>query len=129
MNTLNLATKNTTDFRVLNNGEAFISQRKAADLLGVSHQAIGQKVIGLQPNYIKCKGLDAEMLHLACTHYAFDAKQHCTGEAQQLAKQFMKAGAKASGIMPVKVFDANYGEVNAYHTLAWTTAYPDDRLK
>ena len=35
MTNKNLATKNTTDFTVLDSGEAYISQRKAAELLGV----------------------------------------------------------------------------------------------
>ena len=229
MSTLNLATKNTTDFTVLNSGEAYISRNKAAAILGVTKQAIGQRVSALHPNYYNNQPLTAEMLQQLDTYYAFDAGRYCTGEAQQLAKLLMKAGAKAyiyheagyvisatptpppqpalpdfsnpataarawadkhealqletdahtetkvelhstvlaledktiqldesseyysvkrvaalngktwkdyswiklkaTGIMPVKIFDANYGEVNAYHTLAWTTAYPDDRLK
>lgn len=32
---------------------------------------------------------------------------------------------KASGAPIVKIFDANYGEVNAYHHTAWKLAYPD----
>ena len=36
---------------------------------------------------------------------------------------------KATGAPIVKIFDANYGEVNAYHHTAWTLAYPDAILK
>ena len=32
---------------------------------------------------------------------------------------------KATGAPIVKIFDANYGEVNAYHHTAWKLAYPD----
>jgi len=95
MTNKNLATKNTTDFTVLDNGKAYISRNKAAVILGVSNQSLGTKLLVLVPNLQSNQPLIAEFLQLACTHYAFDAEQHCTGKAQQLAKQFMKAGAKA----------------------------------
>jgi len=37
----NLAKRNNNDFTVLENGDAFISQRKAAELLGVSLSRYG----------------------------------------------------------------------------------------
>ena len=34
----------------------------------------------------------------------------------------------ATGAPYVKIFDANYGQVNAYHLTAWKLAYPEARL-
>ena len=92
MNTLNLATKNTTDFTVLPTGEAFISQVALGILCGVSQQALSKHIItsGCTLNTNDINQLDAKSLELVVGHYAQKG--------------------------------------NIYHTLAWTTAYSDDRL-
>mgnify|MGYP000491651605 CR=1 FL=1 len=40
----NLATKNATDFNVLSNGEAFISQTKVAGLSGIGQDATSKYI-------------------------------------------------------------------------------------
>ena len=77
MSTLNLATKNTTDFRVLNNGKAYISQTKVAVLCGVSQHAISQFVTKTHDTLIvnEFSQLDAKSLELVIGHYAFDSQR------------------------------------------------------
>ena len=96
MNTLNLATKNTTDFRVLNNGKAYISQTKVAVLCGVSQHAISQFVTKTHDTLIvnEFSQLDAKSLELVIGHYAFDS-QRTNDVARTNYRLLAQAGAKA----------------------------------
>ena len=59
----------TVDFKVNTvTGDAFISQRKAAELLGVTQQAISQRCLSL--NYDAQQGLSSDFLSLLVTYYA-----------------------------------------------------------
>lgn len=40
----------------------------------------------------------------------------------------LKKASEKVGQKPIKVYDANYGEVNTYHVDAWEVAYPDLEL-
>lgn len=85
----NLATKNQNDFTVLENGEAYISQRKAAELCGVGQSTLNEY---FRSNNIDVKqGISAENLNFSITHYAQKGRERAIGT---LVK-FAKAGAKA----------------------------------
>ena len=84
MNTLNLATKNTT---VLPTGEAYISQRKAAELLGVVSSTLSRFY---SSNNVDTKqGVSAEMLSTASKYYAFKGKP----EAQSVYSWLAEGGS------------------------------------
>jgi hypothetical protein len=214
----NLATLNVHDYLIKEDGSCYCTQQVAANLCGVSQSAINQFCLS---NKVDTKqGLTPKNLELLITHYAFDAKQHCTETARQSAKSLMHGGAKAfiyhqagykinaepsvpksygealiaagkiqlklecalvnltetetkldqtenelessnlqldksqeyitikrmalcnnvdwtdyswrklkaTGSPIVKIFDANYGHVNAYHITAWVIAYPNVKL-
>ena len=74
------------------NGEAYISQRKAAELLGVSQQAIQQRC--LSQKFDVKEGLSSEIFSLLVTHYALDSR-NTTDKAKELLRQITQAGAKA----------------------------------
>ena len=99
MNTLSVTDSNVvsatyvnSDFRVDANGEAYISQRKAAELLGVSQQAIQQRC--LSQSFFVEQGLTSEIFELLVTYYALDARETRV-EAKALLKQIIAAGVKA----------------------------------
>ena len=75
-------------------GEAFISQRKAAIEIGISHTAIQKWVAKLPDNYDIKQGLSSEIFSLAVMHYALDSKA-ATQEAKELLRKISQAGAKA----------------------------------
>lgn len=61
------------------------------------------------------------------------AKEYCTIKRMQMihhGQKFnwreLKAASAEMEIPPVKVFDQNYGQVNAYHVEAWRAAYAID---
>ena len=85
----NLATANKSDFTITDGGKAFVSQRKAAELCGVSQQAVS--VFCLSKNIKVKQGVNDENLSLLVTHYAEKGKP----EAVQTLILFAKAGAKA----------------------------------
>lgn len=89
----NLATKNTNDFTVTETGEAFISQRKAAELLGVARSTLQSWLTG-HHNYDANQGLTADLLQKAATHYALFSKA-ANDTARNFAAKLMEAGAKA----------------------------------
>lgn len=65
---LNLATKNQNDFTILDTGEAFISQRKTAELCGVALSTLQHF---FRSNNIDVKqGVTPDSLQKAVTHYA-----------------------------------------------------------
>ena len=92
----NLAQMNTEDFTVNENGEAFISQTKVAELCGVVPHAISQQVVKtrdtLKLNEIN--QLHYESLELMIGYYAFDS-QRTNDIACSNYRILAKAGAKA----------------------------------
>ena len=89
----NLATKNTNDFTVTESGEAFISQRKAAELLGVDEKSI-RNFLKSAHNHDVNQGVSAENLQKSATHYALFSKA-ANDTARNFAAKLMEAGAKA----------------------------------
>ena len=89
----NLATKNTNDFCVTDTGEAFISQRKAAELLGVDEKSI-RNFLKSAHNHDVNQGVSAENLQKSATHYALFSKA-ANDTARNFAAKLMEAGAKA----------------------------------
>lgn len=71
----NLSTVLVSDFKVNTvTGEAFVSQRKAAELLGVSHTAMQNHLSSCHPNYLNPEGLSPEIFQQVATYYAFQSK-------------------------------------------------------
>ena len=64
--------KQENEVSVLENGDAFISQRKAAELCGVEQQAIQQRCLSQQ--YDVKQGISAENAFLRITHFAIESK-------------------------------------------------------
>lgn len=73
-------------------GEAYISQRKAAELLGVSQSSI--RDFCHSRNLVVEQGLSSEILSLATQYYALDARETRV-EAKAFLKEIASAGAKA----------------------------------
>lgn len=65
---MNLATQNKNDFTVTQNGEAYISQRKAAELLGVNENTLKSHILRTHKESSTDKGLSYILLQ-KCTHY------------------------------------------------------------
>lgn len=83
----------TVDFKVnTTTGEAFASQRKSAELLGVSQSAV--RDFCHSRNYDVTQGLSSEILSFATQYYALDARNP-TPEAKALLKMTSAAGTKA----------------------------------
>lgn len=81
------------DFKVdTTTGVAYISQRKAAELCGVSQQAVS--AFCLSDNIDTKHGLTDEILFLLVIHYALDSKRTNT-TARATLKAFAYAGARA----------------------------------
>ena len=87
----NLATKNVTDFTITESGEAFISQRKVADLCGVSRSSV---VHYLNDDYDISQGLTDKALSIVVQHYAIDSKA-ANDTARRTLASLAHAGAKA----------------------------------
>ena len=86
-------TVTTIDFKVdPKTGVGYISQRKAAELCGVSQQAIHK--FWLSENVDVNQGLTDENLFLVVAHYALDSKQ-ANHTARQTLRAFAYAGARA----------------------------------
>ena len=68
----NLAVKNNTDITIAENGDAFISQTKVAELCGVTRQAISKHVAAFGCQYIlnEISQLDDKSAFLVVAHYA-----------------------------------------------------------
>ena len=78
-------------------GEAYISQRKAAELLGVANTSLQyylENVLSRAGNYDTSQGLSSEIFALSVQYYALDAR-NTTTEAKALLKQIVSAGVKA----------------------------------
>ena len=71
MTNKNLATKNINDFTVLPTGDAYISQRKAAELCGVNKTNI-QKYTAKDDTK---QGLNYDLLEKSIRYYAFKGNE------------------------------------------------------
>jgi hypothetical protein len=92
-----LATYLNSEVVVDGNGEAFISQRKAAELLGVANTSLQyylENILSRAGNYDTSQGLSSEIFGFTVQYYALDARTP-TGEARALLKQITTAGTKA----------------------------------
>lgn len=67
----NLATKNINDFTILTNGEAFISQRKAAELCGMANTTIQSFIKSRAANVDTKQGLTPDLLQKVVQYYAY----------------------------------------------------------
>lgn len=79
------------------NGEAYISQRKAAELLGVANTSLQyylENVLSRAGNYDTSQGLSSEIFAFSVQYYALDARNP-TDNAKALLKQITAAGVKA----------------------------------
>ena len=90
-----LKTQNSKEIIVnTSTGEAYISQRKAAEKLGITRPTL-QSWIDRHPNNFDVKqGLSSEIFSLCIQHYALDSKA-ATQEAKELLRMISQAGAKA----------------------------------
>ena len=79
----NLATKNTTDFTVLNNGEAFVSQRKLAALLNINAGTVTSYISRSHEITNTINGLDSNSLECAVAYFAMESSA-ATPEAKEL---------------------------------------------
>lgn len=78
-------------------GEAYVSQRKAAELLGVARTSLQyylENTLSRPENYDTSQGLSSEMFAFSVQYYALEARSP-TDEAKTLLKQITQAGTKA----------------------------------
>jgi len=90
----NLATVNQSDFTITAEGEAFISQRKLANLLGINRSALSMHLSTVHPNANTSKGLSDILLQTLTTYYAYECKKP-SQKAKDFLKLLLQAGAKA----------------------------------
>ena len=94
VNTANVNT--SSEVIVDNSGEAYISQRKAAEMLGVASTSLQSyldrhlRAVNVESN----QGLSSEIFAICVQYYALDAR-NTTDQAKALLKQISAAGAKA----------------------------------
>jgi hypothetical protein len=88
-----LATYLNSEVVVDGNGEVYISQRKAAELLGVAKSTFNDWV-NRTLNSVTEQGLSSEMMAIAGHYYAFEARNP-TDEAMEFIRQTTAAGVKA----------------------------------
>jgi predicted transcriptional regulator len=86
--------KSQNDVTVFSDGNVTISQRKLAELLGVSENAVSVYIHRKHKNYSTNNGLDAFIVGLVSTHFAYKSRK-TTKEAQCLVDKLIEAGAKA----------------------------------
>ena len=88
---------NSIDFKVNEEtGEAYVSQRKASELLGVARTSLQSYLDRhLRPvNYDVSQGLSSEIFGFSVQYFALDART-TTAKAKELLKQITTAGVKA----------------------------------
>jgi len=85
----NLATINQKDITILDNGDAFVSQRKCAELCGVSQSAVSQRCLSL--NLDVKQGISSENAFLLITHYASQSNQQAIQSLIVIGSAGMKA--------------------------------------
>jgi hypothetical protein len=90
----NLATQNKNDFTVTENGDAYISQRKLAELLGVNENTLKSYVLRTHKDVNTINGLSASLLQ-KCTHYFAIESSVKTEQALMVMSKLSEAGAKA----------------------------------
>jgi hypothetical protein len=88
----NLATQNQGDFTVTENGRAFISQRKLAELCGVDQSVISRFCASHKTDV--SQGVTDENAILCITHYAIESKA-ANDTARKTLGMVAKAGMKA----------------------------------
>ena len=86
----NLATKNANDFTIDENGEAFISQRKLAELIGVNPNTLMSHIRSTHPNTNTLNGLSAHVFSKTTHYYAYKGYK----DAQILADKLSESGAQ-----------------------------------
>ena len=78
----------------ISTGEAYISQAKAAEKLGIARSSLQKWLIREQVKYDVKQGLSSEIFSLAAGYYALDSSV-ATQEAKELLRMISQAGAKA----------------------------------
>lgn len=96
---VNTANVNSLNMEVIvdGNGEAYISQRKAAEMLGVANTSLQyylENILSRAVNVELYQGLSSEIFAFSVQYYALDAR-NTTEQAKTLLKQISAAGAKA----------------------------------
>ena len=82
------------DFFVNDMGEAFVSQRKAEELLGLGDGTLRKHISRHHKNANTSNGLDAKLLQSVTTYYAIESRSK-TEKALKFLAQLAEAGAKA----------------------------------
>ena len=91
---MNLQTKNTNDFTVTENGDAFISQPKLASLINIAEGTVTSFISRSNEITNTINGLNADSLETAVAYFAMESRV-ATKEAKQFYRVLAKAGAKA----------------------------------
>ena len=84
----------TSDFYITDVGDAYISQRKAAELLGVNDGTLRSYISRNHKLINTFNGLDSKLLQTATAYFAFESRTKSKKAAEFLA-QLAEAGAKA----------------------------------
>ena len=87
---MNLQTKNTNDFTVTENGDAFISQPKLASLINIAEGTVTSFISRSNEITNTINGLNADSLETAVAYFAMESRV-----AKQFYRVLAKAGAKA----------------------------------
>ena len=86
--------ENTQDYTVTDSGEAFVSQRKAAELMGVNDNTLRSYISRNHKNDNTINGLDSKTLQSATMYFAIESRTPSKKAAELLA-QLAEGGAKA----------------------------------
>jgi hypothetical protein len=91
---MNEIAKQENEITILTSGEAFISQRKLEELLGLGVGTVNKFLSRQQIKYNVVNGLGVDLVESVSTYYAFDTANPTT-QAREFAKKLLKAGTKA----------------------------------
>ena len=86
--------KQLNEVTVFKNGDAYISQRKLADILNVKDSTLRMHISRDHPQASTDQGLSPKMVFLVTAYFAYESKVS-TQESRDLLKQIGEAGAKA----------------------------------